>query len=66
MVVIIVFSSIYFEQNGTANPGFTAIFGLISGLGALLIFSLVPACLAGLAWIGHRLRSSSPDKTKND
>jgi RsiW-degrading membrane proteinase PrsW (M82 family) len=63
MVVVVVFSSIYLEQNGEATTGLGAVLGLLSGLSVIIILSLVPICIVGLIWAGYRLRSSAPDVT---
>ena len=60
MVVMIVFSGLYVGENPDPNSPMTIGLGLLAALGGLVLVSLVPACVGGLALIGYRLRSSTP------
>ncbi|MBM4424720.1 MAG: PrsW family intramembrane metalloprotease [Chloroflexi bacterium] len=57
-VVIVVFSGLYFQQTPNPDPAAAILIGSAAAVCALLLLLLVPTCVAGMAWVGYRLRTT--------
>ncbi|HKZ70664.1 MAG TPA: PrsW family glutamic-type intramembrane protease, partial [Anaerolineales bacterium] len=63
IAVVIGFGSLYLQENPNGDSATIALIGMIILASTFVLLALVPACVAGLAFVGYRLRIAEQRST---